>query len=432
MNIATPDAPSPDKTGTGGYGPALAVISSVFFMWGFVTVLNDILVPHLKAIFELNYTQTMLIQFTFFLAYFLISMPAARIIARIGYHRTIVLGLAVMGCGALMFVPAASIPSYGVFLTGLFVLASGMTLLQVSANPYVAVLGPPERASVRLNLAQALNSLGTTIGPWLGGLFILSATVRTAEQLRALTPAEFQAHQLLEASSVKLPYVGIALFLFVLAFAIAKFKLPTLSAIEDPEHHAKVEGDSVWHYRHLIFGTIGIFVYVGAEVAIGSFLVNYFMQPNIGGLTAPEAAKYVSFYWGGAMVGRFAGTVVLRKIPTGPAVGIAGIASGLLVTTSILTSGSIAMWSLILVGLFNSIMFPSIFTLGIAGLGRLTGKASGILIAAIVGGAIIPIIEGALADRIGLQLAFTLPAVCYIYIVFYGFIGSRPRHRVGQ
>ena len=432
MNVATPESRSPGPTQTGNYGPALAVISSVFFMWGFVTVLNDILVPHLKAIFELNYTETMLIQFTFFLAYFLISMPAARIIAAIGYHRTIVLGLAVMGCGALMFVPAASFPSYGLFLTGLFVLASGMTLLQVSANPYVAVLGPPERASVRLNLAQALNSLGTTIGPWLGGFLILSNTVQSAEQLRAMSPAEFQAHRLLEASTVKLPYIGIALLLAALAIAIARFKLPTLAQIEDPEHHAKVEGDSIWHYRHLILGTVGIFVYVGAEVAIGSFLVNYFMQPGIGGLTAQQAARYVSLYWGGAMVGRFAGTLILRKVPTGPAVGVAAIASCLLVTTSILSTGAVAMWSLILVGLFNSIMFPSIFTLGIEGLGRLTGKGSGILIAAIVGGAIIPIAEGALADRFGLQHAFILPAVCYTYIVFYGFIGSRPVRRATQ
>ena len=403
------------------YTPAMVVISSVFFMWGFVTVLNDILVPHLKAIFDLNYTETMLIQFTFFMAYFLVSLPAAKIIAKIGYHRTIVLGLAVMGCGALMFVPAAAIPSYGLFLSGLFVLASGMTLLQVSANPYVAVLGPADHASVRLNLAQALNSLGTTIGPWVGGFLILTATVSTSQ----MTGDQLQAHRLAEASTVKLPYIGIACFLGLLAFAISKFKFPTLSAIEDENHHDEVKGDSVWQHRNLVLGAVGIFVYVGAEVAIGSFLVNYFMQPDIGGLTAQSAAKYVSFYWGGAMVGRFAGSALLRKVPTGPAVGVAAIIACLLVSASILSTGAIAMWSLILVGLFNSIMFPSIFTLGIAGLGRLTGKGSGMLIAAIVGGAIIPIIEGAIADRVGLHIAFLLPAVCYLYIMFYGFVGSK-------
>lgn len=397
------------------YTPAMAVISTVFFMWGFVTVLNDILVPHLKAIFELNYTQTMLIQFTFFLAYFLVSLPAAKIISAIGYHRTIVLGLAVMGCGALLFVPAASVPSYAIFLGALFVLASGMTLLQVSANPYVAVLGPPEHASVRLNLAQALNSLGTTIAPWLGGLLILSPSTGATQTAP-------------DASSVKLPYIGIALFLGLLAFAISKFRFPTLSAIEDESHHTEITGDSVWRHRQLVLGAIGIFLYVGAEVAIGSFLVNYFMQPDIGGFTAQQAARYVSFYWGGAMVGRFLGSAILRKVPTGPAVGVAAIAACLLVTTSILTTGHVAMWSLILVGLFNSIMFPSIFTLGIAGLGRLTGKGSGVLIAAIVGGAIIPVAEGALADRFGLHAAFLLPAACYLYILYYGFSASRREH----
>lgn len=409
------------------YGPAMAVVSSIFFMWGFVTVLNDILVPHLKAIFELNYTQSMLIQFTFFTAYFLISMPAARIIAWIGYHRTIVLGLAVMACGALLFIPAASVPSYGLFLTALFILASGMTLLQVSANPYVTVLGPPQSASVRLNLVQALNSLGTTIGPWVGGFLILSATTRTAEELKRMTVDQMQAHRLTEASSVRLPYLGIAVLLLLLAIAIAKFRFPKIAAIEDPNHHAEVAGDSVWHHRHLVLGAVGIFVYVGAEVSIGSFLVNYFEQRDIGGLTAQEAARYVSFYWGGAMVGRFIGSAVLRKVGTGTLVGLNAIVACLLVATSILSTGGVAMWSILLVGLFNSIMFPSIFTLGIANLGRLTGKGSGIMIAAIVGGAIIPVLEGALADRIGLHTAFLLPAICYLYIMFYGFVGSKPR-----
>jgi FHS family L-fucose permease-like MFS transporter len=377
-------------------------------MWGFVTVLNDILAPHLKAIFALNYAQTMLIQFTFFSAYFLLSMPAAKILSVIGYHRSIVLGLAVMAAGALLFVPAASVPSYGLFLAALYVLASGITLLQVSANPYVAALGPPEKSSSRLNLVQALNSLGTTVGPWVGGFLILSAGDRS------------------DASTVRLPYLGIAVLLGLLAIAIARFPFPTITQIEDPSHHTEAVGDSVWRHRNLVFGALGIFVYVGVEVAIGSFLVNYFMQPDIAGLTAQTAARYVSLYWGGAMVGRFLGAALLRKIPTGPAVGVAALAASLLVTTSIFTTGSVAMWSILAVGLFNSILFPSIFTLGIAGLGKLTGKGSGIMVAAIVGGAIIPLAQGALADHIGLHVAFFLPAVCYLYIVFYGFVGSKP------
>ncbi len=413
-------APVPSRS----YGSAMAVISSVFFMWGFVTVLNDILVPHLKAIFALNYTETMLIQFTFFSAYFLMSMPAAKVIAWIGYHRSIAVGLGVMGLGALMFVPAATIPSYGVFLSGLFVVASGMTLLQVSANPYVAVLGPPEGASSRLNLAQALNSLGTTIGPWVGGFLILSAATGTNETA-GMTAVQVQAHKLLEASTVIKPYVGIAILLGLLALAIAWFRLPTLASIEDPSHHTHVEGDTAWRHRPLVLGAVAIFLYVGAEVAIGSFLVSYFMQPKIAGLGAQQAAKYVSLYWGGAMVGRFAGSAILRVVRTGTLLGLSALAACALVLTSVGTSGQAAMWSIILVGLMNSTMFPSIFTLGIDGLGKLTGQGSGILIAAIVGGAIIPIAEGALADRIGLQIAFLLPAVCYLYIVFYGFVGSR-------
>jgi MFS transporter, FHS family, L-fucose permease len=409
------------------YGPAMAVISSIFFMWGFVTVLNDILVPHLKAIFDLNYAQSMLIQFTFFTAYFLISMPAAKIISRIGYHRTIVLGLVVMACGALLFVPAASVPSYGLFLTALFILASGMTLLQVSANPYVTVLGPPETGSVRLNLVQALNSLGTTIGPWVGGFLILSAAKVTAEQLRLMSPEQLQAHRLVEASTVKFPYVGIAVLLLLLATAIAKFRFPTIAQIEDPSHHEGRPHEHLWRYRHLVLGAIGIFVYVGAEVSIGSFLVNYFEQKDMGGFTAQEAARYVSLYWGGAMVGRFIGSAVLRKVDTGRLVGLAAIVACALVATSIFTAGAVAMWSILAVGLFNSIMFPSIFTLGIAGLGRLTGQGSGIMIAAIVGGAVIPVLEGALADRIGLHTAFILPTICYVYIAFYGFVGSKPQ-----
>jgi FHS family L-fucose permease-like MFS transporter len=405
------------------YGVALAVITTVFFMWGFVTVLNDILVPHLKAIFSLNYTQIMLIQFTFFSAYFLISLPAAKVISWVGYKRSIVIGLAVMGAGALLFLPAASVPSYTLFLGALFVLASGMTVLQVAANPYVAVLGPPEKASSRLNLAQAFNSLGTTIGPYLGGLFILSAVNKSAAQLHALTPDQLQAHRLIEASSVKLPYVGIAALLFVLAFAISRFHLPVLAHIEEGRTHDHTAG-SVWRHRHLVLGAIGIFIYVGAEVSIGSFLVNYFSQPDIGGLAEREAAKYVSFYWGGAMIGRFIGSAVLQKLKAGAVLGFAALVACLLVTTSILSTGQVAMWSIICVGLFNSIMFPNIFTLGIDGLGKLTGKGSGILIMAIVGGAIIPIVQGAFADRIGIHMAFTLPALCYLYIVYYGFRGS--------
>jgi FHS family L-fucose permease-like MFS transporter len=399
--------PKEQKTGF-----ALSVVTTVFFMWGFVTVLNDILVPHLKALFDLNYTQTMLIQFTFFSAYFLMATPSSRILAHIGYQMSIVLGLGVMGLGALMFVPAASLASYPVFLLALWVLASGITLLQVAANPYVAQLGPPDKGSSRLNLAQAFNSLGTTLAPYLGGLLILSDHTGPAAALKSA-----------EADAVKLPYVGIAITLFVLAAAISRFRLPALPDIE--EGHGISAGDSIWKHRHLVLGALGIFLYVGAEVSIGSFLVNYFSQPDIGGFTERAAAGYVSFYWGGAMIGRFIGSAVLRKAPPGKVLGGAALIASLLVWTTVATTGSVAMWSVIAVGMFNSVMFPTIFTLGIADLGPLTGKGSGLLIMAIVGGALLPVLQGVLADSIGIHTAFVMPALCYLYIVFYGFRGSQ-------
>jgi FHS family L-fucose permease-like MFS transporter len=399
-------------------GFALSVVTTVFFMWGFVTVLNDILVPHLKALFDLNYTQTMLIQFTFFSAYFLMATPSSRILAHIGYQMSIVLGLGVMGGGALMFVPAASLASYPLFLAALWVLASGITLLQVAANPYVAQLGAPEKGSSRLNLAQAFNSLGTTLAPYLGGLLILSDRTGSTAVVKAA-----------EADAVKLPYIGIAITLFVLAAAISRFKLPALPDIE--ESHGISAGDSIWKHTHLVLGAIGIFLYVGAEVSIGSFLVNYFSQPNIGGLTERAAAGYVSFYWGGAMIGRFVGSAVLRKASPGKVLGGAALIASLLVWTTVATTGGVAMWSVIAVGLFNSVMFPTIFTLGITDLGPLTGKGSGLLIMAIVGGALLPVLQGALADApsIGIHMAFIMPALCYLYIAFYGFSGSRVARR---
>jgi FHS family L-fucose permease-like MFS transporter len=404
-------------------GFAVSVVTTVFFMWGFVTVLNDILVPHLKAIFELNYVQTMMIQFTFFSAYFLMSIPSARIIDWAGYKNSIVAGLCVVGVGALTFVPAASLGLYSVFLGALWILASGITLLQVAANPYVAQLGSPEKASSRLNLAQAFNSLGTTIGPFIGGALILSDRSRNAVST-AISDADAHARRLAEAATVRMPYIVIAITLFALAFLLSRLKLPTIASIES---HDVSTTDSVWKHRHLVLGALAIFIYVGTEVSIGSFLVNYFSQTDIGGLSERTAAGYVSFYWGGAMVGRFIGSAVMRRVAAGGVLGTAAIVASALVWTSVATHGSVAMWSIIAVGLFNSVMFPTIFTLGIAGLGPLTGKGSGLLVMAIVGGAILPVVQGALADSVGIHAAFVLPALCYLYIVFYGFQGSRVR-----
>jgi MFS transporter, FHS family, L-fucose permease len=402
----------------------LAVVTTLFFMWGFVTVLNDVLVPHLKAIFDLNYARVMLIQFAFFSAYFLFSIPSAKVIDWIGYKKTMVAGLFTMGLGALLFIPAASVPSYPLFLGALMVLAAGITALQVAANPYVAVLGPPETASSRLNLAQAFNSLGTTIAPYLGGVLILNATRQNLDTVRQMSADTLQAYRIHEASSVKLPYLIIGLALTALGVAIALFKLPAMPEAE--RHGALGPEQSVWKYRHLVLAAIGIFVYVGAEVSIGSFLINYFSQANIGNIAEVVAAGYVSYYWGGAMVGRFIGSAILQRVSTDKVLGIAAMVACLLVCISMLTFGHVAMWTIILVGFFNSVMFPSIFTLGIAKLGPLTGDGSGLLVMAIVGGAIIPLVQGALADRIGIHHAFILPAVCYLYIAYYAFKGSRP------
>src|SRR6266852_5733704 len=291
---------------TPNYSRPLAVVTTLFFMWGFLTCLNDILVPHLKSIFDLNYTQVMLIQFAFFGAYFLFSIPSAKVIDWIGYQKSMVVGLLTMGVGAFLFVPAASVPSYPLFLGALIVLAAGITLLQVAANPYVTVLGPARTASSRLNLTQAFNSLGTFLAPFFGGLLILTAAPKTIEEIRAMAPDALQAYRLHEAATVKTPYVGLGIALVLLAIAIGSFKLPK---IPHAQHQiGEKVNDSIWRHPNLIFGAIAIFVYVGAEVSIGSFLVNYFSQPEIGGLTEKVAASFVSFYWGGAMLGRFIGS----------------------------------------------------------------------------------------------------------------------------
>jgi FHS family L-fucose permease-like MFS transporter len=413
------------------YTPALTVLTTLFFMWGFLTCLNDILIPHLKAVFSLNYTQAMLIQFSFFAAYFIVSLPSGIIVEKIGYKKGIIIGLITAGIGCLIFYPAAGMRSYPLFLLALFVLASGITLLQVAANPYVAILGKPETASSRLNLTQAFNSLGTTIAPYFGSLLILSIAAKSTEEIAKMNSANLTAYQLAEASAVQVPYLALAAALFLIAGLIAVFKLPKIeaSSVTSSEGNGKSYDDqhpSAWKYKHLLLGAVAIFVYVGAEVSIGSFLVNYFGDPEIMGLAEAEAGKFVSFYWGGAMVGRFIGSAVQRKIKPGYVLSFNAVFASLLVVVSMLTYGYVAMWSILLVGLFNSIMFPTIFTLAINGLGKHTGQGSGILCMAIVGGAIIPVIQGFLADNIGIHHAFILPVICYFFIAYYGVRGSIP------
>ncbi len=411
---------------------AMGIATMLFFMWGFLTCLNDILIPHLKAIFDLNFAEAMLVQFCFFSSYFLFAVPAGKLVEWRGYKGTMVIGLLVMAAGAFLFLPASSAASFGLFLSALVILAAGITSLQVAANPYVANLGPPETSSARLNLAQAFNSFGTFVAPFFGSVLILTATQVTPETMKSFSAAALQQYRMEQASSVRLPYIGIGLTLVLLAIAFAVLKMPTLDFTRDMrpgELSGGTTADSIWRHPVLLAGALGIFVYVGAEVSIGSFLVNYFGLPDIAAFSEKTAAKYVSLYWGGAMVGRFIGSWLLTKLRTSTVLGTAAVVAGGLVVMSIMTHGHTAMWTILAVGLFNSVMFPSIFTVGLSGLGPLTSKGSSLMVAAIVGGALIPLAEGHLADKIGVQHAFMIPAVCYIYIALFGYLGGRRAER---
>jgi FHS family L-fucose permease-like MFS transporter len=414
------------------YTPELTILTILFFMWGFLTCLNDILIPHLKAVFSLSYAEVMLIQFCFFTAYFIVSLPSGIIVEKIGYKKGIITGLITAGVGCLFFYPAAGLRSYPLFLLALFILASGITLLQVAANPYVVILGKPETASSRLTLTQAFNSFGTTVAPYFGSLLILSVAVKSTEEIQKLNPAQLTVYQLAEASAVQFPYLALAAALLIIAGIFALIKLPQIESASAASSDGSGNSydhvhKSAWKYKHLILGAVGIFVYVGAEVSIGSFLVNYFGNKDIVGLPIEQAGKFVTFYWGGAMVGRFIGSAVQRKINPGYILGFNAIIASLLVIISMSTFGSFAMWSILLVGLFNSIMFPTIFSLALNGLGKHTGQGSGILCMAIVGGAIIPVIQGFIADKIGIHHAFVLPVLCYLFIAYYGIKGHIPQ-----
>ena len=404
------------------YTFALVSLTSLFFIWGFITALNDILIPHLKGVFSLNYTQTMLVQFCFFGAYFIVSIPAGKLIKKIGYQKGIVVGLIITSLGCVLFYPAAELQTYNIFLMALFVLASGITILQVSANPYVTALGNTETASSRLTMTQAFNSLGTTIAPFFGAALILGAATVSLEHM---TSAEINA---LNAQSVQSPYLLIAAFLLILAAVFAKIKLPKLAALElNSPLENESSAPSIWSYSHLVLGAIAIFAYVGAEVSIGSFLINYIAEDNIAGFDEMQAAKYISYYWGGAMVGRFIGMWILQKFPAGKTLALSAVAACVLIFISVFSSGMLAMWTILAVGLFNSIMFPTIFSLSVVGLGTQTSQGSGILCLAIVGGAILPLVQGLLADSIGIQLSFLMSIVCYVYIVHFGLKGCIPK-----
>lgn len=406
------------------YGPALALLASLFFMWGFITVINNTLLPHLRSVFDLSYTQTTLIESVWFIAYFFASIPSAKLIERLGYQKSMVIGLAIMAAGSLGMTLAASIPSYGVTLLMLFVIASGITLLQVAANPYVAVVGKPETASSRLNLVQAMNSAGTMLAPLFGAYLILGRSKGgTAQGDTVLTEAE----RLADAQSVVLPYVLVAIVLVVLAVIIARFPLPAMGAATQRHDKEERRKHSLWHHRNLVFGIPAIFIYLIAEIGVANLFVNFVSQPQIANLTHEQAGNYLTFLWGGMMVGRFAGSAILQRFDAGKVLALFSIGAFVVMLVTVSTTGPVAMWALISVGLFHSIMFPTIFTLGIRGLGPLTEEGSGLLIMAIAGGSLV-VVQGWLADHYGLQASFLLTALCELYILFYALWGSRPTH----
>lgn len=435
---------------------AMTVATALFFMVGFLTCLNDVISPHLKSIFGLSYKETQLVPFAFFMSYFVFSYPGGKVVDRYGYKKAMIVGLLVMAAGAATFLPAAYFARFGIFLCAAIILAAGMTVVQVAINPYVTVIGPSATASSRLNLAQAFNSVGTFIAPFLGGLLILGgATPETPEHVRLMDAVQLQFYRAQQANTVRLPYIIITVALVLLAVALAVIRLKPHTAVSDMTQdfrpgafaEALSKPQSIWQHPWVIFGAIGIFTYVGAEVSIGNLLINYMGLPEVAGIKESIAANFLMCYWGGAMVGRFVGSALLTKVKTGTLVGINAVVAFILIVVSMKTTfhggisvcpmtlghwswtmyvpHSVPMFTMLAVGLCNSIMFPSIFTLGVQDLGPLTSKGSSLLIAAIVGGSLIPLAQGALADHMTLRPSFFLPAICYIYIAGFGIAAMR-------
>ncbi len=397
-----------------GYLIPFITVTALFFIFGFITNLNMALVPHLRTIFTLPYGLAMLAESAFFLAYFVFSSPTSKLIETIGYKRTMVVSLFVQVVGCLLFVPAAKLVSFPLFLTAVFVVGAGVTALQTSANPYVSILGPENTSSIRLNLAQAFNSIGGAIAPLIAGAYILSDPGKLATQASI-------------ANTVRGPYIAIAGGLLILGVAVAFSHLPPIA--ETQSFRPGKVGDpvlsrSIWSYRHTVLGALGIFFYVGVEVGLASIAVNYFSLQGMS--TAKTASFLVSLYWLGALVGRLLGAGIMTKVKPGKLLSIFAFSAASLIAISMFTSGWVAIGTLVLCGFFNSVMFPNIFTLGIAGLGPMTSKGSGLIMTAIVGGAVIPYLIGALADKVGIQYSFVIPVICYLYIAYYGMWGSKP------
>jgi len=415
--MATRSTP-PTAPSTPSYVGPFITVAALFFIFGFITNLNMALVPHLKSIFDLPYAWAMLAESAFFLAYFVFSSPTSKLIEAIGYKRTMVVSLFIQVVGCLMFIPAARLVSFPLFLTAVFVVGAGVTALQTSANPYVAILGPEHSAPVRLTLAQALNSLGGSIAPLIAGAYILTDPAKMASKAAI-------------ADTVRGPYLAIAGGLLILGIAVAFMHLPHIAQTQT--FRPAKEGDpilsrSIFRYKHTVLGAVGIFLYVGVEVGLASIAVNYFKSQGVD--SAQKASYLVSLYWIGALIGRLLGSWILTKFKSNKLLGLFGFSAAALILISMLASGPVAIWTLVFCGFFNSIMFPNIFALGIAGLGPMTSKGSGLIMTAVVGGAIVPALIGYVADKAGIQNSFIIPALCYVFIAYYGLWGSKPTRTV--
>lgn len=419
--MAGPSTIAGANDGPPRYGPALALLATLFFMWGFITVINNTLLPHLRSVFQLNYTQTTLIESTWFIGYLVASIPAAKLIERIGYRRALVVGLVIMTVGSLGMIPAARLPSYGVTLVSLFIVSSGIAILQVAANPYVAVIGPEESAESRLTLVQAFNTTGDVLAVLFGQHLILARTVAgTSLESAQLTHAQRMA----DAQATQLPYLVVAIVLAILAFVIWKARLPELGAATRRVNAEARKHLSLWSHRNLVLGVVAIFVYLIAEIGVGNLFISFASQPDIGNITHEQAANYLMFVWGGMAVGRFLGAFIMRAIAPEKVLAAFAIGAFVVMLIASFAHGHVALYGLMAVGFFHSIMFPTIFALAIRGLGPLTEEGSGWLIWAIAGGALV-IIQGKLADQFGIQRSFLLTAACELFVLFYALWGSR-------
>lgn len=423
-------APSSSTTSTAvdwknvNYTRPLIVIIALFFMWALMGKLNDILIPHLKKAFSLTDFQSSLIQSAFFTAYFVGAIPAGWVMKKVGYKNGILIGLLICALGAGLFYPAADFRMYGFFLGALFIMALGACFLEVAANPYVSILGNPATASSRLNLAQAFNGLGGTIAPKLGGLFILSGNEVTTEMLAAMSPAKYLAFQIAEADRVKLPYLCLVGLILFVAVCIYFSNLPEVKE-QAEEFNSDVKKGSVFQYSHLVLGVLGIFLYVGAQEGVASFVMRFLQYLQIPSITESIATTYLTVFWGTFMIGRFVGAYLTSKFDPAKLLAFFACMAAILVAVAMNTSGYVAAFCIVGLGFFNSIQFPVIFTLALNKLGNFTKDGSTYLVMGICGAAIIPPLMGKLSDSTNIQFSFIIPIICYIYVIFYALKGSK-------